>query len=153
MQNFVDELTNMISILENKHNQRAKIYEWIEEENIILKKLMEKPTRINIDATAQEMVNLNEMLQNINEKKIESAELVSDDPSDKLVNDLDVLTDMVINLLIKYFHTHCRLLFPDVFILGIYVHVCTLKLWTYFIHSHLFNYILKIKNFELFLLF
>lgn len=100
MQNFVDELTDMISILENKHSQRAKIYEWIEEENNNLKKLKEKPTRINIEATAQEITHLNEMLQNINEKKIETAELVSDDISDKLVNDLDLLTDMVINLLI-----------------------------------------------------
>lgn len=102
MQNFVDELTDMISILENKHSQRAKIYEWIEEENNNLRKLKEKPTRINIEATAQEITNLNEMLQNINEKKIETAELVSDDLSDKLVNDLDLLTDMVINLLIHF---------------------------------------------------
>lgn len=108
MQNFVDELTDMISILENKFSQRTKIYEWIEEENINLKKLKEKPTKINIEATAQEITNLNEMLQNINEKKIETAELVSDDLSDKLVHDLDLLTDMVINLFISYLY--CRLL-------------------------------------------
>lgn len=106
----MDELTDLISILENKHNQRAKIYEWIEEENIILKKLKEKPTRINIEATAQEITNLSEMLQNISEKKIETAELVSDDISDKLVNDLDLLTDMVINLLIIFSHLYYRLL-------------------------------------------
>lgn len=85
----------MISVLENKHNQRSRIYEWIEEEMNILKKMKEKPIRINTEATAQEITNLNEMLQNINEKKIEISELISSDPSDKLVNDLDVFTDEV----------------------------------------------------------
>lgn len=85
----------MISILENKHNQRAIVYEWIEEEIIILNKMKEKPTRINIEATTQEIINLNEMLQNVNDKKLDIAQLVSDDPSDKLVTDLDNLIDMV----------------------------------------------------------
>jgi len=85
----------MISILEDKHNQRAIVYEWIEEEIIILNKMKEKPTRINIEATTQEITNLNEMLQNVNDKKLEIAQLVSDDPSDKLVTDLDNLIDMV----------------------------------------------------------
>lgn len=85
----------MISILENKHNQRAIVYEWIEKEIIILNKMKEKPTRINIEATTQEITNLNEMLQNVNDKKLEIAQLVSDDPSDKLVTDLDNLIDMV----------------------------------------------------------
>lgn len=85
----------MISILENKHNQRAIVYEWIEEEIIILNKMKEKPTRINIEATTQEITNLNEMLQIVNDKKLEIAQLVSDDPSDKLVTDLDNLIDMV----------------------------------------------------------
>jgi len=84
----------MISILENKHNQRAIVYEWIEEEIIILNKMKEKPTRINIEATTQEITNLNEMLQNVNDKKLEIAQLVSDDPSDKLLTDLDNLIDM-----------------------------------------------------------
>jgi len=91
----------MISILENKHNQRAIIYEWVEEEMIILNKMKEKPTRVNTEATAQEITNLNEMLQNVNNKKLEIAELVPDGSSDKLVTDLDNLTDMV-NLLITY---------------------------------------------------
>lgn len=85
----------MISVLENKQNQREIIYEWIEEEIVILNKMKEKPTRINIDATAQEITNLNEILQNVNDKKLEISELVSDNPSDKLVTDLDNLTDMV----------------------------------------------------------
>lgn len=101
MQNYVDELVNMISILENKHNQRAIVYEWIEEEMIILNKMKEKPTRINIDATTQEIINLNEMLQNVNDKKLELMELVSDDPSDKLVTDFNNLIDMV-SLIINY---------------------------------------------------
>jgi len=91
----------MISVLENKHNQRAIIYEWIKEEMIILNKIKEKPTRINIDATAQEITNLNETLQNVNDKKLEIADLVSDDTSDKLVTDLDNLTNMV-NLVPNY---------------------------------------------------
>jgi len=91
----------MISILENKHNQRAIVYEWIEEEMIILNKMKEKPTRINIDATTQEIINLNEMLQNVNDKKLELMELVSDDPSDKLVTDFNNLIDMV-SLIINY---------------------------------------------------
>lgn len=103
MQNFVDELINMISILENKHNQRTQIYEWIENETIVLNKIKEKPTRINIEVTAQEINNLNEMLQNINEKKIETIELVLNDQPDKLVNDIDILTDMVIYNFILYF--------------------------------------------------
>lgn len=93
----------MISILENKHNQRTKIYEWIEEEKIILNKMKEKPTRINIEATAQEITNLNEMLQNVNDKKLEITELLLDDSSDKLVTDSYHLTDMV-NILITYVH-------------------------------------------------
>jgi len=93
----------MISVLENKHNQRSIIYEWIEEEKVILNKMKEKPTRINIDATAQEITNLNETLQNVNDKKLEIAELVSNDTSDKLVTDLDNLTDMV-NLVSIYLY-------------------------------------------------
>lgn len=85
----------MISILEKKHNQRTQIYEWIEEEMNILRKMKEKPTRINMEVTVQEIANLNEMLQNINDKKIEIIELVADNPSDKLVDDLDILTNMV----------------------------------------------------------
>lgn len=121
MQNFVDELTDMISILENKHSQRAKIYEWIEEENKNLKKLKEKPTRINIESAAQEITNLNEMLQNINEKKIETAELVSDDYSDKLVNDLNLLTDMVIILFINF---PICIVYNYVFIYFLILNVC-----------------------------
>lgn len=82
-------------MLENKHSQRSRIYEWIDEEINILKKMKEKPIRINTEATAQEITNLNEMLQNINEKKIEISELVSSDPSDKLFNDLDVFNNEV----------------------------------------------------------
>lgn len=85
----------MISILEKKHNQRTHIYDWIEEEMNILKKMKEKPTRINMEVTAQEIASLNEMLQNINDKKIEVVELVADNPSDKLVDDLDILDKMV----------------------------------------------------------
>lgn len=85
----------MILVLENKHNQRAIIYEWIEEEMVILNKMKEKPIRINVDGTAQEITNLNETLRNVNDKKLEIAELVLDDTSDKLVTDLDNLTDMV----------------------------------------------------------
>lgn len=85
----------MTSVLENKQNQRSRIYEWIEEEFIILNKMKEKPTRINIETTAQEINNLNEMLQNINEKQIEIYEIVSDNSSDKLINDVDNLTNMV----------------------------------------------------------
>lgn len=96
MQNFNEELVNLITVLENRHNQRSRIFEWIEEEITILNKMKEKPTRINIEATAQEITNLNEMLQNINEKQIEIAELVSEDTSDKLANDLNTLMNMVI---------------------------------------------------------
>lgn len=103
VQNFVDELINMISVLENKHNQRAIIYEWIEEEMVTLNKMKEKPTRINVDGTAQEITNLNEILHNVNDKKLEIAELVLDDTSDKLVTDLDNLTYMV-NLVPNYLH-------------------------------------------------
>jgi hypothetical protein len=85
----------MISVLENKHNQRSKIYEWIKEEMNILKKIKEKPIRNNTEATAQEIINLNEMLHNINEKKTEISELILNDPSDKLVNDLDEFTNEV----------------------------------------------------------
>lgn len=85
----------MTSVLENKHNQRSRIYEWIEEELIALNKMKEKPTRINIETTAHEINNLNEMLQNINEKRIEIYEIVSDNSSDKLIDDLDNLTNMV----------------------------------------------------------
>lgn len=95
MQNFNEELVNLITVLENRHNQRSRIFEWIEEEITILNKMKEKPTRINIEATAQEITNLNEMLQNINEKQIEIAELVSEDTSDKLANDLNTLMNMV----------------------------------------------------------
>lgn len=91
----------MASVLENKHNQRSRIYEWIEEELIVLNKMKEKPTRINIETTAQEINNLNEMLQNINEKRIEIYEIVSDNSSDKLIDDLDNLTNMV-NYFIEY---------------------------------------------------
>lgn len=91
----------MILVLENKHNQRTIIYEWIEEEMVTLNKMKEKPIRINIDGTAQEITNLNETLHNVNDKKLEIAELVLDDTSDKLVTDLDNLTDMV-NLVPNY---------------------------------------------------
>lgn len=82
-------------MLENKQNQRTRIYEWIENEMVILNKIKEKPIRINVETTAQEITNLNEMIQNINDKKIEMSELVSGDPSNKLVNDMNILTDMV----------------------------------------------------------
>lgn len=95
MQNFNEELVNLITVLENRHNQRSRIFEWIEEEITLLNKMKEKPTRINIEATAQEITNLNEMLLNINEKQIEIAELVSEDTSDKLANDLEILINMV----------------------------------------------------------
>lgn len=88
-------MVSIISILENKHNQRTRIYEWIENETISLNKIKEKPTRINIEVTAQEITNLNDMLQNINEKKMEVIELVSHDQSDKLVNDMKHLMDIV----------------------------------------------------------
>jgi len=85
----------MVSILENKQNQRMQIYEWIENEIVTLNKIKEKPTRINIEVTAQEITNLNEIVQNINDKKVEITELISDDSSNKLVNDMDILTNMV----------------------------------------------------------
>lgn len=94
----------MISVLENKNNQRTRIYEWIEGEMGLLRKMREKPTRINVEAIAQEIVNLNELLQNANEKQIEISELVSDDLSDKLLTDLNSLTDEVNKLII---HKYC----------------------------------------------
>lgn len=85
----------MISILENTNKKRTLIFEWIKEEMINLNKMKEKPTRINTEATVQEITNLKEMLQNINEKEIEIAELVLNDSSDKLVQDLNILTETV----------------------------------------------------------
>lgn len=79
------------------------MYEWIEGEMGLLRKMREKPTRINVEAIAQEIVNLNELLQNANEKQIEISELVSDDLSDKLLTDLNSLTDEVNKIIIhKY---------------------------------------------------
>lgn len=72
-----------------------KIHKWIEDEMIILEKIKEKPTRINVEATAQEINTLNEILQNVNEKITEISELVLDDSSDKFANNLDVLTNEV----------------------------------------------------------
>lgn len=95
VQNFVDELVNTISILENQNNKRTQMYEWIEGEMDGLRKIREKPTRINVDAIAQEISNLNELMQNVNEKQIEISELVSDAPSDKLSNSLNVLANEV----------------------------------------------------------
>lgn len=94
----------MISVLENKNNQRTRIYEWIEGEMALLRKMREKPTRINVEATGQEIVNLNELLQNVNEKQIEIFELVSDDLSDKLLTDLNTLTNEVNK---KIFNKYC----------------------------------------------
>jgi len=71
------------------------MYEWIEGEMDGLRKIREKPTRINVDAIAQEISNLNELMQNVNEKQIEISELVSDAPSDKLSNSLNVLANEV----------------------------------------------------------
>lgn len=95
VQNVVDELVNTISILENQNNKRTQVYEWIEGEMDSLRKIREKPTRINVETIAQEISNLNELMQNVNEKQIEISELVSDGPSDKLLNNLNVLTDEV----------------------------------------------------------
>lgn len=89
--------------MESKSNQRSRINEWVEEEINTLKKMKEKSIKINIEATAQDITNLNEMLQNVNEKNIELAELVSDNSSDDLVNNLKNLTDMVIKIT-KYFY-------------------------------------------------
>jgi len=85
----------MVSVLENKQNQRIRIHEWIENEMVSLNKIKEKPTRINVEVTAQEIVNLNEMLQNVNDKQIEITELTSDDFSNQLVNNMNNLTNMV----------------------------------------------------------
>lgn len=70
----------------------------------LLRKMREKPTRINVEAIAQEIVNLNELLHNANDKQIEISELVSDDLSDKLLTDLNSLTDEVNKLII---HKYC----------------------------------------------
>jgi len=49
----------MVSSLENKQKQRMRIYEWIENEMVVLNKIREKPIRINVEVTAQEITNLN----------------------------------------------------------------------------------------------
>lgn len=85
----------MISTLENTNKKRSQIYEWIKEELTNLNKIKEKPTRINPEATIQEITNLNELLQNLNEKEIEIAELIPNDSSDKLLQDLNVLKETV----------------------------------------------------------
>lgn len=95
-------MIDLISILERKYNQRTQIYKWIEEETTILKKIKEKPIRINLEATSQEISSLNEIAQNINDKNIELAELESDNQSAELVNNLQNLKDMVNNITCKY---------------------------------------------------
>lgn len=85
----------MISTLENTNKKRTQIYEWIKEELTNLNKIKEKPTRINLEATIQEITNLNELLLNLNEKEIEIAELIPNDSSDKLLQDLNVLKETV----------------------------------------------------------
>lgn len=95
VQTLVDDLVNAISILENQNHKRAQIYEWIEGEMDSLKKIREKPTRINVEAITQEISNLNETMQSVNEKQTEVSQLVSDGQSDKLLDKLNVLTDEV----------------------------------------------------------
>lgn len=85
----------MISTLENTNKKRIQIYEWIKEELTNFNKMKEKPTRINSEVTIQEITNLNEMLQNINEKEIEITELTPNDSSDKLIQDINILRDTV----------------------------------------------------------
>lgn len=72
-----------------------KLHKWIEEEMINLKKMKEKPTRINVEVIAQEINTLNEILQNVNEKITEVSELALEDSSDNLVYNLDILTNEV----------------------------------------------------------